>query len=192
MTYVDWNHASAYAAWVGGRLPTEAEWEYACRGGDGRIYPWGDEPPATERLNYNGEIGGTTEVGTYPPGANDLYDMAGNVYEWTADWYSEDYYKNSTERNPVGPDEGGTRSLRGRSWVIMMSTLSAARSGGTSAILTTGSGTSRFLSIGVPRLSHGLILWRLRALDSVGNSAFLCPLCGGGLGGQLPLTSIPP
>ena len=117
VTYVDWNQASAYAAWVGGRLPTEAEWEYACRGGDGRIYPWGDEPPATERLNYNYEIGGTTEVGTYPPGANDLYDMAGNVYEWTADWYSEDYYKNSPERNPVGPDEGVSRTLRGGAWV---------------------------------------------------------------------------
>ena len=100
VTDVDWSQASKYAAWVGGRLPTEAEWEYACRSADGRIYPWGDEPPATERLNYNSEINNTTEVGTYPPGANGLYDMAGNVMEWTADWYSEDYYKSVPERNP--------------------------------------------------------------------------------------------
>ena len=117
VTYVDWDQADAYAAWVGGRLPTEAEWENACRSADGRIYPWGDEPPATERLNYNYEVGGTTEVGTYPPGANGLYDMAGNVWEWTADWYSEDYYKSSPERNPSGPcARRRYRTLRGGSW----------------------------------------------------------------------------
>lgn len=116
VTYVTWNQASAYAAWVGGRLPTEAEWEYACRGGDGRIYSWGDEPPARERLNFNYDLGGTTEVGTYPSGANHLYDMAGNVYEWTADRYGEDYYKNSPKRNPIGPNVGAARTLRGGAW----------------------------------------------------------------------------
>ena len=116
VTYVDWNQASAYAAWVGGRLPTEAEWEKACRSADGRIYPWGDEPPATERLNYNVESGGTTEVGTYPPGANGLYDMAGNVREWTAYGYSADYYKSSLERNPDRPEEVDFRTVRGGEW----------------------------------------------------------------------------
>ena len=93
VTDVDWNQASVYAAWVGGRLPTEAEWEKACRSADGRIYPWGDEPSSMGLLNYNDEAKGTTDVATYPTGANGLYDMAGNVWEWTADWYSEEYYK---------------------------------------------------------------------------------------------------
>ena len=116
VTDVDRNQASVYAAWVGGRLPTEAEWEKACRSADGRIYPWGDEPSSMGLLNYNDEAKGTTDVATYPPGANGLYDMAGNVWEWTADWYSEGYYQSQFKRNPAGPDEGESHTLRGGAW----------------------------------------------------------------------------
>ena len=69
VAYVDWNQARTYAEWVGGRLPTEAEWEKACRDTDGRIFPWGDGPPSPERLNYDYNVGGTTDVGAYPSGA---------------------------------------------------------------------------------------------------------------------------
>lgn len=116
VTHVDWRQANAYAEWVGGRLPTEAEWEYACRGGDGRIYPWDNRPPSKELLNYNDNIGHTTDVGSYPAGANDLFDMAGNVWEWTADWYGETYYSESPEQNPPGPRDGDRRVLRGGSF----------------------------------------------------------------------------
>ncbi len=117
VTDVSWAKASQYAALVGGRLPTEAEWEYGCRGGDGRMYPWGDEPAEAPRLNYYNEYGRTIDVGSYAPGANGLYDMAGNVWEWTADWYSETYYAESPARNPTGPAaETGLRPLRGGSW----------------------------------------------------------------------------
>jgi formylglycine-generating enzyme required for sulfatase activity len=85
VTHVDWYQASAYAAWVGGRLPTEAEWEKACRGQDGRIYPWGNEDPELAQLNYwSSGLNGVVQVGSYPPGANGLFDMAGNVWEWTS------------------------------------------------------------------------------------------------------------
>jgi formylglycine-generating enzyme required for sulfatase activity len=116
VTDVDWKQARTFAAWVGGRLPSEAEWEYACRSADGWIWPWRDGPPSTERLNFNSEINSTTEAGMYPPGANGLYDMAGNVWEWTADWYDESYYEYLLERNPVGPDNGEQRTLRGGAW----------------------------------------------------------------------------
>ncbi|MEM7125624.1 MAG: SUMF1/EgtB/PvdO family nonheme iron enzyme [Chloroflexota bacterium] len=87
VTWVTWDQANAYAEWVGGRLPTEAEWEWACRGDDGRIYPWGNQEPSETLLNYNGNNEGVAPVGSYPEGVNPfgLYDMAGNVWEWTAD-----------------------------------------------------------------------------------------------------------
>lgn len=82
VTDVSWFDADTYAKWVGGRLPTEAEWEKTCRSTDGRIYPWGDGPPSKALLNYNSySAGSTTDVGSYPPGVNHLYDMAGNVWE---------------------------------------------------------------------------------------------------------------
>ena len=129
VTAVDWGQASAYAAWVGGRLPTEAEWEKGCRSADGRIYPWGDEQPAMELLNYNSKVGGTTEIVTYPPGANGLYDMAGNVWEWIADWYGEDYYKSSPKRNPAGPEEGEIQHVAAAALGSMMSAACAALTG---------------------------------------------------------------
>ena len=123
VVFVDWEQANTYAAWVGGRLPTEAEWEMACRSDDGRIYPWGDEPPALGLVNYDYQVGGSTDVSSYPSGAHGLYDMAGNVVEWTADWYADDYYRQLADANgdaaavnPTGLETGDNRTLRGGSW----------------------------------------------------------------------------
>jgi eukaryotic-like serine/threonine-protein kinase len=120
--YVDWNMANAYCEWRRARLPTEAEWEKAARGTDGRIYPWGaniDCPFA----NYSGSekgacVGDTTPVGSYANGVSPygVYDMVGNVWEWVNDWYSETYYQSSPTENPLGPDSGQGRVLRGGSW----------------------------------------------------------------------------
>jgi serine/threonine-protein kinase len=116
--WVDWNQAAAYCEWSGGRLPTEAEWEKAARGTDANLYPWGNEAPNNDLLNYNNAVGETTRVGKYPKGAS-LYgalDMAGNVAEWVADWYSDAYYGNSPTSNPLGPKSGQYKVLRGGSW----------------------------------------------------------------------------
>jgi len=113
---VSWDQAQQYAAWKGGRLPSEAEWEKACRGDkDTRIYPWGDQAPTPELANFAFNEGTWTSVGSYPQGASPygLFDMAGNVWEWTADWYDEEYYSHSPENNPQGAERGDTRSLRG-------------------------------------------------------------------------------
>ncbi|MCC6454037.1 MAG: SUMF1/EgtB/PvdO family nonheme iron enzyme [Caldilineaceae bacterium] len=118
VTHVNWEQAGAYAHWVGGRLPTEAEWEKACRGLDNRIYPWGAYEPNSERLNFDGNVGAPTKVGSYPEGASPYgaLDMAGNVWEWTADWYGGEYYAQSPGGSPPGPEEGNRRTLRGGQW----------------------------------------------------------------------------
>lgn len=129
VVYVSWEYAKTYCEWAGRRLPSEAEWEKAARGTDGNLYPWGNNAPASDLLNYNNEIGETTEVGNYPEGAS-IYgalDMAGNVWEWVEDWYDADYYQTSPSSNPTGPDSGEYRVLRGGSWhfdnVIVRSTV---------------------------------------------------------------------
>ena len=106
VTWVSWHAAMAYAAWSGKRLPTEAEWEFAARGGWAhQNYPWGISIDVT-RANYNGNVGDTTAVGTYPANNYGLYDMAGNVWEWCLDEYQSNFYRDSPRRNPIA---GATR-----------------------------------------------------------------------------------
>jgi hypothetical protein len=114
---VNWYQAAAYCEWVDARLPTEAEWEKAARGDEGYIYPWGNDAPTCDHANMNScESENTTKtVASYPLGISPygLFDMAGNVREWTADWYQEDLYLTAAYYQPQGSSEGPKKVVRG-------------------------------------------------------------------------------
>lgn len=115
---VTWDQAGAYCAWTGGRLPTEAEWEKAARGTGGNTFPWGADGAACDLMNYAGCIRHTSSVTDYQLGRSPfgLYDMAGNVFEWVEDWYSETWYNEAPAMNPAGPTSGEFRVIRGSSF----------------------------------------------------------------------------
>jgi formylglycine-generating enzyme required for sulfatase activity len=129
---VSWEDAAAYCEWAGGSLPTEAQWAKACRGTDGRMWPWGDTFEANRASSceaqcpierwkddrFDDGYAFTSPAGSFPDGASPYgaLDMAGNLWEWVADWYGEETYGHSPYENPTGPESGTVRAMRGGSW----------------------------------------------------------------------------
>jgi len=116
---VGWVDAAEYCQWVGMRLATEAEWELAAAGTDGRRYPWGNERPSCDRAVYaHCPPHSTVPVDSYPEGASPygVLHMAGNAWEWVSDWWAPYYYRRAPRQDPTGPERGGMRAIRGGCW----------------------------------------------------------------------------
>ena len=146
---VSWEDARVYCQWAQQQLLSEAQWEKAARGTDGRTYPWGDQDPDCTLANSNNNatdkdcVSTTTPVGSYPSGASPYgaLDMAGNLWEWVNDWYQSDYYSTSPYSNPPGPASGDTKVLRGGGWASVWGALR-------SSIRSLGNPDNRHIHIG--------------------------------------------